>query len=333
MMKRYRLLLALGLICSLAFVGCKKYAPKTGGVAVIACDETMENIIQQEIEVFENQYPQQSILPYYISEEECIDSLLHGHVQAAVITRALTPEEVSYLKGQKRKPFQQQIAVDAIALIVNPANPVENLSVGDLREILSGEVTNWDKVVPGGEGDIKVVFDNQGSSTASYMRNTVLGGKEFGANVYAQKTNADVFDYVKAEKGAIGVVGVAWLTNDLKHPKLDIKERVEMLQRNDTTLLETTADDFIDGVKILPVRSDDSLVAYSPYQQYICEGSYPLHRTIYMVSLGVPGSTAHQLYSFVTGKMGQKLILTTGILPARLKRWDVWDTDPGGSNK
>lgn len=331
-MKKYSVLLSFCLVLALAFTGCTKYGPKTGGVAVFACDETMENIIQQEIEVFEDQYPQQNILPYYISEHDCIDSLLHGHIQGAVITRQLTEQELSYLKGQKRTPYQQQIAVDAIALVVNPSNPIENISVGELAEILSGDVTSWDDVVPGGEGKIMVVFDNQGSSTANYMRKEVLGGKSFGANVYAEATSSSVFDVVKKNKNAIGVIGVAWLTSDLKHPKLDIKERVEMLERNDTTLLETTNEDFIDDVKIVPVRTDDSLVAYYPYQQNIYEGTYPLYRPIYMVSLGVPGTTAHSFYSFVTGKLGQKLILTTGILPARLKRWDVWDTSTGASN-
>lgn len=325
-MKRYNFLLALCLMCSLAFTGCTKYGPKTGGVAVIACDETMENVIQQEIEVFEDQYPHQSILPYYFSEGECIDSLLHGNIQGAVITRELTDKEIKYLKSKKHTVFQQQIAVDAVALIVNPENPLENLSIDELREILSGEITTWDKVVPDGKGEIMVVFDHQGSSTARYMRGKILDGKEFGANVYAEKTNAEVFEVVQANKNAIGVVGVAWLTSDLKNPKLDIKERVEMLQRNDTTVLETTEEDFVEGIKIVPVRNNDSLVAYYPYQQYIYDGSYPLHRPIYMVSLGAPGTTAHAFYSYVTGVLGQKLILTTGILPARLKAWDVWDT-------
>ncbi len=331
-MKKYSILLSFCLVWALAFTGCTKYGPKTGGVAVFACDETMENIVQQEIEVFEDQYPQQNILPYYISEHDCIDSLLHGSIQGAVITRQLTEQELNYLKSQKRTPYQQQIAVDAIALVVNPSNPIENISVGELAEILSGDVTSWDNVVPGSEGNIMVVFDNQGSSTANYMRNEVLGGKPFGANVYAEDVTSSVFDVVKKHKNAIGVIGVAWLTSDLKRPKLDIKERVEMLERNDTTLLETTGEDFIDDVKIVPVRSDDSLVAYYPYQQNIYEGTYPLYRPIYMVSLGVPGTTAHSFYSFVTGKLGQKLILTTGILPARLKRWDVWDTSTGASN-
>lgn len=104
-----------------------------------------------------------------------------------MIPRELTKEEVRRLKSQKRNPRQQRIAVDAIALIVNKENPVEIISMKELREILSGEITRWDEIEPSKLGTIQAVFDENGSSTAQYMRDSLLNGGKFGENVFAEK--------------------------------------------------------------------------------------------------------------------------------------------------
>ena len=72
-------------------------------------------------------------------------------------------------------------------------------------------------------------------------------------------------------------------------------------------------------MKVIAVRNDDALKAYKPYQAYIFDGSYPLYRSIYMITTAPGGSLGHGFYSFVTGFQGQKLIQMTGILPATVR--------------
>ena len=67
------------------------------------------------------------------------------------------------------------------------------------------------------------------------------------------------------------------------------------------------------------MRRDDDIKAYKPYQAYIYDGSYPLFRSIYMITTAANGSIAHGFYSFVTGFKGQKIIQMTGILPATVQ--------------
>ena len=69
-------------------------------------------------------------------------------------------------------------------------------------------------------------------------------------------------------------------------------------------------------VKVLKVRENDKLEAYKPYQLDIYTGDYPFYRSMYMVTVGEGGMPSHGFYSFVTSPQGQKLILTTGVLPA-----------------
>lgn len=311
----FKLFAAAALLISVT--ACSKYSERDGntstsGLTTVMCDNSFENILHQEIDVFEYCYPKANVIPYYLPENEAIDSLLQLKTRLAVITRELTKDEIDFLKSKKRNPRCQRIAVDAIALIVNPENPIEKITRKEIAEILSGEVTDWNDLEPNKTGKISVLFDDAGSSTVAYMRDSLLMGKQFGENVYAQGSNQAVFEGVKNHKGAIGIIGVSWVASDLKSPSLSIEERVNSSQNSDTTAL-----DFNQDIKVLKVQKNpESVEFFKPYQAYIYSGEYPLYRSIYMVCDAVPGTTPHGFFSFVTGYQGQKIIQMTGVLPA-----------------
>lgn len=311
-------LFIMAAVFAVAMTACDKkpQSTSTGGMAQIACDQTFENIMQQEIEVFEYIYPNASIMPYYVEEQAAVDSLLNlGQVKTIVVTRMLTDKEKKYLEDHKKHVKQQKIAVDAIALIVNPKNDMdEPVTRSELGRILTGQITRWDQLGPSKMGKIDVIFEHQGSSTVKYMRDSLMNGAPFGPNVFAQKSNADVFRVVSENPDALGVIGVSWVSSDLSSRTMSTEELARSLQRNDTT---TTA--FSEAVKVLKVRGDSALTAYKPYQAYIFDGSYPLFRSIYMITVAPGASLGHGFYSFVTGFQGQKLIQMTGILPATVR--------------
>lgn len=305
---------ALLAVALLAACGGKK-EQKAPGIAKIACDESFESIMEQEVNVYEYIYPKEDVIALYMPENAAIDSIMAmGSVKGAVVTRPLTEKEVSYLRSHKKIVHQQKIAVDALALIVNPANPVEILSKKEIAEILSGEVTRWDQVEPCKLGEIDVIFDHQGSSTVKYMRDSILSGKPFGPNVSAVKSNPEVFKAVAANKNAVGIIGVSWVSSDLSGRQKSVEELAQAVEKSDTTALEFNSD-----VKVLKIRGNNEVTAYRPYQAYIFDGSYPLYRSVYMISTAPGGTVTHRFYSFVTGFQGQKLIQMTGILPATVR--------------
>ena len=314
-----KLKIAIALLsASLLGLGSCRKAPtntSTSGLATIVCDDSFENIMNQEIDVFEyTTKGNANIIPYYVSEKACIDSLLDFRTKTIVIARDLTEKEKAYLKSEKKLVRSNRIAVDAIALIVNPGNPVEILSEKEIGEILSGEITRWDQIEPSKLGEIQVVFDNEGSSTVQYMRDSLMNGRKFSPNVYAQNSNQEVFAQVQQRKSALGIIGVSWISADMRTRDLPREERIKSLERQDTTVAE-----FDTSIKVLKVRRDDSIEAYKPYQGYISDGRYPLYRSIYMITTSANGSLSHGFYSFVTGTIGQKIIQRTGILPARVQ--------------
>ena len=328
-MDRHKVIAFIGVLALLAGIlaGCnskggRKEAPTgnsaTSGTLVMACDASFENIMQEEISVFEFCYPYASILPYYIDEKAAIDSIVLGNARVAVVSHELTKDQVTYLRERKRVAKTKKIAVDAIAVIVNPENPVENLSIKELREILTGEVTRWDELWPSKLGNIQVIFDHSGSSIVKYMSDSLMNGRKFPANVYSAQTIPAVFEAVKTRRNAIGLVGVSWISSDLRTVDMSAEEKFKTLEADDTTTTE-----FTDQVKVLLIRRNNSLVAVKPYQAYIFDGSYPLYRSIYMINTGAAGSLANGFFSFVTSFQGQKLIQTTGVLPALVRHRQV----------
>lgn len=298
---------------------CMKYEKKeksaTTGTATLVCDDSFRNILAQEIDVFEYQYPEAHILPEYTTQAVAFDSLLSLHTKTIVVSRDITPEERSFLKSKKRTARSAKIAVDAVAFIVNNANPVEMLTLGELADIVGGRTTQWNDVQPNDLGEISVVLDRTGSSLATYMRDSLLNGAPLGPNVYAAGSVPAVFETVEKNKNAIGVLGVSWITSDMSSADMD----------RDSLAVSVLSDEPVQGatltqkVKVLKLRRNDEVTAYKPYQQNIFDGTYPLFRQIYMITTAHSSSPGGGFYSFVTGDIGQKIIMKTGILPARMR--------------
>lgn len=304
-------------------MGCAKVkrGEYAAGSATIFCDDGFRNILEEEIEVFEYSYPESSIIPFYVSEGEAIDTLMADGTQAIITTQELSKQQIEYLKDKfKRVVRQNCIAVDAVALITNKKNPVGALSMQEVGDILNGKITRWNQLAGNDTTAIKIVFDNAESSTVRYMRDKFLPeGKTISetANSFAQKNNAEVFDVVKTDPNALGVISVSWLGDDLS-----VAKKVPMDQRmadyqNQT---DTIASNLTSEVNIIKVsnpteKNDFSPVAYKPFQAYIYSGEYPLVRKVYMISTASKSTVLHSFYVFITGFVGQKIISKTGILP------------------
>lgn len=307
------------LLAALVLLGSSCERPKgnssTSGLARIYCDESFQNILEEEISVFEYLYPDASIMPTYLNEHDALDSLLRGKVDVIITAHDLTPEQREGLKRQNRGCRSREIAVDAVAIIVNKANDIDELSMDDLRDIFQGKVHRWGEVFPTSmkNDSIRVLFDGSGTSVIHYMKEKFLGANgSFGPNVYAKKSSQEVFDIVERDKNVIGFIGVSWITSDLKGVEKTMDEKYEALKNNE----EVTAIDFTDRIKVMPVRADDQVRAFKPYQAYIFTGEYPLVRKIWAIDASFAGMLDHGFYVFLTGSIGQKIILQTGILPA-----------------
>ncbi|MCI6102397.1 MAG: substrate-binding domain-containing protein [Prevotella sp.] len=272
--------------------------PSSGTIGFVS-DESFSPIIEEEKEAFLASLPDAHLNPVYSNESDGINQFLSGKCWLVFASRALKPSEVEAMKTQNFLPQSKKIGYDALALIVNKANPDTLISVKDFKDILLGKTTRWSQLGKGSHGGtITVVFDNPKSSTVHYVEDSILGGKAIvNANVVAVKKTADVIKYVEENPGAIGIIGNNWL-ND----------------KRDTTNLT-----FNKNIRVMSVSAVDVATpanSYKPYQYYIWTGQYPFVRTIYALlndpRRALPAAFEH----FVESPRGQLIIMKAGLLPA-----------------
>src|SRR5574344_1667463 len=192
-------------LLSLGFLAACNGKPKDGrtdtyssGVVKITSDESFSPIIQEEIAVFENMYPNAKIKPIFTDEVNAINLLLKDSVRLAIVTRTFTKKEMAYFASRKFQPRCIHVATDGLALIINKNSNDTLITVDQFRKILNGQITNWNQLgAKSNKGPITIVFDNENSSTVRYAIDSINHGKPIkNGNVRAQKKNKDVIDYI-----------------------------------------------------------------------------------------------------------------------------------------
>jgi phosphate transport system substrate-binding protein len=299
-----RLINTVLLLAILFSAGCSRinrdpYADTpTSGRIKIAVDETFRPVAEAELMVFGALYRYAEITPCYVSEQDCFQMMMNDSVRLVIASRLLQDEEKKALSEKKIIPREIQIATDAIALIVNPANSDTILSLSTLDKIMTGKIIGWNEVNPGlSNGKISVVFDNKLSSIVRYLADSILRGQPMTGNLYALDSNLDVVDYVAKHADALGLIGVSWISDQDDTTQLSFLKKVRVIALS----------------KQEPATDDNS---YKPYQAYIYDGSYPLTRKVYAIDTEPRNGLATGFMSFLASDKGQRIILKSGILPA-----------------
>ncbi len=288
---------ALGLAsCSSSPKEQKEQETLTSGKMFMACDESFEPIIEQEITVFEATYPKAIVIPSYVSEEDAFELLVEDSVRLIIATRPMTKREEALIAQRQMKVRTVQIAVDAMAFIINKENPHEAISVADLQKIFTGEVTRWNQIYKGSKlGDIKFAFDKQGSSSMRYALDSLTNGQPLYQGLYAALSNQAVIEYVEKTPNAIGVIGATWIDNPA----------------------DTTNTSFTDQINVLAVRKAPGYTAYRPSQYRIATGEYPLTRPVYVHRTDPRNGLPTGFTTFLSSQKGQLILFKSSMVPWR----------------
>lgn len=295
-------LLTLALVVLLA--ACRQ-KPKDGrtdtytsGTVAIAADESFQPIVEEEIFVFESLYPMADLVPHYVTEVEAVNLLLKDSLRLAITSRRLTPEELYSFNSRKFFPQQIKIATDGLALITNLGNPDTLISVNSIRDVLTGKKTRWKEIYPNSRlGEIQLVFDNKNSSTVRFAIDSICRGKELAGNVSALNTNKEVINFVAKTPGAIGIVGVNWLSDRSDSTGLSFNKEVNVMSVSHST-------------------QPTVLNSFKPYQYYLYTGDYPLARDLYALVNDPRNGLCWGFSGFLTSYRGQLIIQKSGLLPA-----------------
>jgi phosphate transport system substrate-binding protein len=268
----------------------------TRGKIKMSIDESFQLLYDTQLYTFESLYVNAKITPLYKPEVDVLADLMNDSVRTVVLTRDLTKAEKDYLFSQKFVARTTKVAHDALALIVNRANPDTLLLDIQFADIFRGKISNWKQINPKSPDlPINVVFDNNKSGNVRYFREKFALTEKFPANCFAVNNNAEVIKYVKDNRSALGIVSVNWIS--------------------DTQ--DSVSEKFLKDVRVVEVGTDPKNYC-KPYQGYIAEGSYPFIRDVYMISRETFSGLGTGFASFVAGDQGQRIVLKSGLVPATM---------------
>lgn len=141
-----------------------------------------------------------------------IEAVMAGNVDIGLSSRALKPEE------EEKGAVGHVVALDGVAIIVNPANGVEDLSVEQIAQIFTGEITNWSEL-GGNDEEIAVYGREAGSGTRSAFEE-IVGVEDACKYTNEYSSTGDVIGQVAGNTAAIGYASLSAVNDTVKALKV-----------------------------------------------------------------------------------------------------------------
>ncbi len=179
------------------------------------------------------------------------------------------------LIGGEKSLYTVTIAKDAIAIIIHPKNPVQDLPLVKIREVFSGEIKNWEEL-GGVDHSIVLVTREEGSGTREAFQKLLMGEEEITLGALVQDSNGAIRQVVAGDPNAIGYISLGL-----------VNEKVKAIK--------------ISGVE--------------PTVKNIENGHYHLVRPFLFVFNSEPVGEAKSFLDFVMSPEAQKLLFREGLIP------------------
>jgi phosphate transport system substrate-binding protein len=248
-------------------LGCQR---SKAGITV-AGSTSVEPFAELLAEEYMSQNPQSHIYVQGGGSTAGIEAAITGAANIGMSSRNLTNDE--------KKLYAVTIAKDAIAVIVHPTSPIDNLPLDKIREVFSGKIVNW-KELGGPNHPVDIVTREEGSGTRESFQKFVMGKEDISLGALVQDSNGAVRQVISSDPNAIGYISLGLVNNQVK------ALRISGIQPNLTNV-------------------------YS--------GKYTLVRPFLFVFDGEPVGEAKSFLDFVLSPQPQKLLLKEGLVPVLLK--------------
>jgi phosphate transport system substrate-binding protein len=185
------------------------YAAGKQDAVIVKGSDTMVTLSAHWAESFMAANPGKSIAVTGGGSGVGISALLGGTCDIANASRDVTPAEKQKGLDAGVVPVETNVALDGIAIVVNPVNPLTEATIEQLRRIYTGEVTNW-KDVGGPEGKIIVLSRETSSGTYVFFQEHVLQKRDYATSVRLMPATSAIIESVASDKTAIGYVGLGY---------------------------------------------------------------------------------------------------------------------------
>jgi phosphate transport system substrate-binding protein len=279
-MKISKILLVLS--ASVCFIS-PAFAQKT---IQIKGSDTMVNLGQAWAEKYMEKEPNDFIAVTGGGSGTGISSLISGTCDIAMSSRDIKKKEIDLANQKGVFPNQLKVGLDGLAIVVNPKNTVEKLTIDQLADIFTGKIQNW-KDVGGKDEKIVVLSREVNSGTHVYFKEHVLrhnnpeSKEEFTPGALMLSSSQAIADEVATNPSSIGYYGMGYISPKQKAVSIAAK-----------------GTDFV-----------------SPTIQNVIDGHYPISRPLYLITNGQPQSQIGNFIQFVLSDEGQQIVQETDFVP------------------
>lgn len=244
--------------------------------------DTVLPITQEIAETYMKSYPDKNITVTGGGSGVGISSLMDGTTDIAMASRAIKFGEKMKLKAANQDVEEVIIAYDALAVIVNPNNPVKKLTREQLEKIFRGKITNWKEV---GGPDMKIIVYSRETSSGTYefFKESALKNKNYMSGILSMPATGAVIQSVSQTKGAIGYVGLAYLS---------------------------------DKVSPVSISYDNNKYVYPSMENGINK-TYPIVRPLYYYYNKKDKAKNASFMNFILSQTGQNIIKKGGYIPVK----------------
>ncbi len=293
MARRTWVLYAAAGLAMAASLACTASADHLQGSIQIKGSDTMVNLCQAWAEAFMARHPKITVAVTGGGSGTGIAALIGGTCDLAAASRKMTPKEIAAASVQGAPPQEFTTALDGLAVVVHPSNPVRHLTLEQLADLFTGQIRNW-KAVGGVDKPVVLLSREVNSGTHVYFKEHVLaaskasGPKEFAPEALLLPSSQAIADEAASNSTSIGYYGMGYL-----NPK------------NAAVAVAKTSD----GPYVTP--SEDA----------VRSGSYPISRPLLLYSRGAPEGMVKVFLDFVMSPEGQQVVRTIDFVPvAETKR-------------
>ena len=278
-MKR-SILTLLAIAASTTLLAASAFAD--GSITVKGSD-TMVLLGQKWAEVYMQKSPGVQIQVTGGGSGTGIAALINGTTDIAEASRAMKPTEISSAQSkQGGKVKEIPVALDALSIYVNTANPLTELSLPQARKIYTGQVPNW-KEVGGNDAPITLYSRENNSGTYVFFKEHVLQNDDYDPSAQTLPGTASVVNAVAHDPNGIGYGGIA----------------------------------YAEGIKPLKIKKDDNAPAVEGTLENAQSGKYGLARELYFYMFPNKNKAADEFVAWVLSPDGQKVVGDVGYYPLK----------------
>jgi len=273
-------------LIALAFLN-PAYAGKDKNAIQIKGSDTMVNLGQAWAEKYMEASPLEFVAVTGGGSGTGLSSLISGTCDIAMSSRNIKDKEISLAEGKGINPYEIKVALDGLAVVVHPKNPVSTLTLDQLAQIFTGRVTNWKQV--GGEDKKIVILSREvNSGTHVYFKEHVLrkgdpnSKEEFAPGALLLSSSQAIADEVAGNPSAIGYYGMGYLSSKQKP---------------------------------IHVAKDEKSEYEAPSIENVVNGKYPISRPLFLYTNREPQGLVKKFVDFCLSKQGQEIVLKTDFVP------------------